>query len=176
MSNSPDGLFIFVEGTDDERFFRSVVQPKLCQRYAWVKLQTYAQTTPSKTEGLLRNIPNIDAEYIFVADNDDCPSTDVRKEKLRRKLTLLEHERIVVVVKEIESWYLAGLDSSSASSLQLPNLSSTGSVDKARFDNLTPSKFESKIDFMAEVLKHYSVEIAKEKNESFRDFWNQHCE
>lgn len=175
MSKIPKGLFLFVEGTDDERFFRSIIKPELERYYGWVKLQRYAQTSSQKTADLIANIPKIGADYILVADIDDCPCASVRKHKVKRKLTLLEDERIIVVKKEIESWYLAGLSNNSASALRIPPLPSTDGVDKERFDDLMPESFDSRIDFMTEILKKFSVEAAKQKNKSFEYFWEKHC-
>jgi len=35
---------------------------------------------------------------------------------------------------------------------------------------LIPKKFTSRIDFMSEILKKFSIEIAKQKNNSFQYF------
>jgi hypothetical protein len=35
---------------------------------------------------------------------------------------------------------------------------------------MIPKKFDSKIDFMIEILKYYSIDIAKQKNGSFKKF------
>ena len=46
----------------------------------------------------------------------------------------------------------------------------TDTVTKEQFYNLMPKKFDSKIDFMREILKNFSIEIAKKKNKSFKYF------
>lgn len=175
---SPDnrGLFIFVEGTDDERFFETLVKPKLEGSYAWVTLQRYSQTSWRKTKSLIHNLPKIGAEYILIADIDDCPCVTIRKQKIKEKLPIVEEERIVVVIKEIESWYLAGLDSGECEALSLPEMPSTENVDKEQFNRLIPGLFDSRIDFMVEILKRFASSVAKSKNTSFKYFCEKYCE
>ena len=78
--------------------------------------------------------------------------------------------KIIVVVKEIESWYLAGLDNKVCKQLKIKNFPNTEKVTKEEFNSLIPKKFTSRIDFMLEILKNFSIEIAKKKNTSFRYF------
>jgi hypothetical protein len=54
--------------------------------------------------------------------------------------------------------------------------SSTEDISKKQFNNLIPKGFDSRIDFMLEILKYFSIKIAKQKNKSFRYFLQKHCE
>lgn len=166
---------MFVEGTDDERFFETVIMPQLEKKYDWVSLQRYAQTSSKKTKSFIANLPNIGADYIIVADMDECPCITVRKQKTREKLPLVEADHVIVVTKEIESWYLAGLDTAECQALGLPQMSSTEAVFKEDFDSLMPDRFDSRIDFMVEVLKRFSPEVAKSKNASFKYLLEKYC-
>ncbi|OGW18585.1 MAG: hypothetical protein A3G93_11920 [Nitrospinae bacterium RIFCSPLOWO2_12_FULL_45_22] len=42
------------------------------------------------------------------------------------------------------------------------------------FNRLIPNKFDSRIDFMLEILKYFSMGIAKQKNKSFSYFLERH--
>jgi hypothetical protein len=82
----------------------------------------------------------------------------------------MEREKIRIVIREIESWYLAGLNNDACRKLKIPVFNDTNEVIKEKFDSLIPKKFqESRIDFMQELLalKHYDLETAKQKNRSF---------
>ena len=79
----------------------------------------------------------------------------------------LEIERILIVRREVESWYLAGLDSDSHEEFRLPTRRNTDGITKERFDGLIPSRFDSRTDFMVEILNRYDVEVARGRNESF---------
>ena len=77
--------------------------------------------------------------------------------------------RIAVVKAEIESWYLAGLDHRNAGSLEIWYSGNTESMTKEDFTRMH-EKYSSKIDFMTDILKKFSIDIAKTRNESFRYF------
>jgi len=82
----------------------------------------------------------------------------------------LDGASIVVVVKEIESWYLAGIKETLARRIHIPNLMSTDDLTKEAFNALIPYEFDSRIDFMFEILKEFSTDTAQQKNRSFRFF------
>jgi hypothetical protein len=73
-------------------------------------------------------------------------------------------------MKEIESWYYAGLTTESARSLDVPVLAVTDDLTKEDFNKLIPSTFDSRIDFMFEILKYFSLYEARLKNHSFGYF------
>lgn len=175
MSIGSKGLFIFVEGTDDERLFSAIVKPHFEHRYDWVSIQTYAQTSPKKTAAFISNIKKMGADYLLIADIDHFPCVTSVKQKLKDKAPSLDDEHIAIVVREIEGWYLAGLDEANARVLGAPSLASTDEIDKERFDSMLLGRYDSRIDLMVEVLKLFSIEIAKKKNSSFRRFWTNHC-
>ena len=81
---------------------------------------------------------------------------------------MIDTERVVVVMKEIESWYLAGFDDTVGGEMGIPSLPSTEEVTKEDFREMVPKRFRSSaVDFMAEILSGYRVEIAKDRNRSF---------
>lgn len=77
------------------------------------------------------------------------------------------------MIKEIEGWYLAGLNASESEKLGLPVLETTDHIDKSGFDSLKSSKFQSRIDFMKEILKHFSRETAGARNTSLEYFFSK---
>ena len=89
---------------------------------------------------------------------------------MQKKHPNIDKSKIIVVIKEIESWYLAGLDNKVCRQLKINNFADTDNVTKEKFNALIPKKFTSRIDFMSEILKYFSIEIAKQKNNSFQYF------
>ena len=51
-----------------------------------------------------------------------------------------------------------------------PTLASTDELTKEDFNRLIPRRFDSRIDFMFEILKSFSIETAARRNNSF-DFF-----
>jgi hypothetical protein len=74
----------------------------------------------------------------------------------------------MVVIKEIESWYIAGLRDIESKKFGIQTFSTTDSLTKENFSNLIPKRYDSRLDFMIEILKNFSAETAKQKNKSFR--------
>ena len=163
-------LFIFVEGDDDERFFNRILSPKLQEKYDTVKIIRYATMKKEKVDNFIRSIKAMGAEYIYVTDIDNSPCVTAKKEETQKKHPNIDKDKIIVVIKEIESWYLAGLDNKACKQLKIKNFANTDNVTKEKFNSLIPKKFTSRIDFMSEILKNFSIEIAKQKNTSFQYF------
>ena len=167
-------LFIWVEGPDDVRFFNEIIKPIFDKKYDWVEVRVYAKERSDYVIKFLKSIEAIKADYIFVTDINSAPCISERKQKLHKFFKHIDKDRILVIVQEIESWYLAGLDEASSRRLGLPTFKTTNNISKEQFNRLIPEKFDSRIDFMLEILKHFSLEIAKQKNASLRYFIEKH--
>lgn len=163
-------IFILVEGEDDIRFFGRIVKPLLISRYDAVEIIPYASIKRSKVNSFLKSIRLMNNDYIFVADIDAERSVRDKKQILYSHFSHVNGGNIIVVIKEIESWYFAGISPESALSLGVPNLPSTDDLTKEDFNNLIPWKYDSRIDFMFEILKYFSLDSAGKKNHSFRFF------
>lgn len=172
-----EALYILVEGGDDKRFFERIVKPMFEGKYDSVAVWKYAQQKKSKVSSFLRSIKGMTANYIYVSDINLAPCVTTRKQDVQSKFKDIDKDRIIVVIREIESWYLAGLDDTSSRRLGISSLGTTDNITKEQFDDLIPKKFDSRIDFMQEILKCFHMETGKQKNTSFRYFLKKHdCE
>ncbi|PWI49497.1 hypothetical protein CEE45_01515 [Candidatus Heimdallarchaeota archaeon B3_Heim] len=167
-------LFIFLEGNDDERFFNIILRPILTEKFDSIEIIKYSQLRKKFIKKFLKSIDELSSHYIFLSDIDVNPCFPKKKEALKKIYECIVEDRISVVIMEIESWYLAGLDPQSSKDLDIPNYGETNSLCKEHFNEIIPSKFDSRIDFMVEILKRYAIEIAKRKNSSFRYFMNKY--
>jgi len=162
-------LFVWVEGTDDERFFERTVRATFEQTYDQVSVVRYAKRKRTKIRGYLNSIKAMPADCIFLADINAEPCVTAKKQKLQESYGI-EGDRVIVVVMEIESWYLAGLGDEASAELGVPVLKDTDSLTKEGFNSLIPQRFDSRIDFTVEILKRFCTGMAKGKNGSFRYF------
>lgn len=170
-------LFIFIEGDDDERFFRRIIKPVYEEKYASVMLWKYAKMKKDKVINFLKSVKSMNADYIFTTDINLAPCISGRKQEMQNKFNGLDEDRIVVVIKEIESWYLAGLSDNFLRQFKISFYSGTDNITKEQFYNYIPRKFDSRISFMVEILDHFSIEIATQKNRSFKYFLEKYdCE
>jgi hypothetical protein len=163
-------LFILVEGGDDVRFFGRIIKPLFVSRYDSVDIIPYACTKREKVNKFLKSVQQMQNDYIFVADIDQEHSVRDKKQVLYYRFNHIDGGSIIIVIKEIESWYLAGLTGESLSSLHMQSLASTDEITKEIFNTLIPRQFDSRIDFMFEILKGFSLESAVAKNGSFYFF------
>ena len=168
MSSSFRRFTLFVEGDDDQRFANSILRPLLEPVCDYLEIYRYAQKRPSDVRRYIRSLDRIpDANYLFIADFDQGPCVTLKKSRLIDRYGSLEPEWILIVRREIESWYLAGLDADSCSELGIQFLRDTNDATKEGFDDLIPLRFEDRVDFMLEVLSKYDIETARGRNESF---------
>lgn len=166
-------LFIFVEGPDDSRFFNRVIQPALKNRCSQIRIIEYATLPKKKVAGFLKTIKKLKADLFFVADINAAPCVTKRKEVLLKKYTrYLNPDKIIVVIHEIESWYVAGLSDEMMREMTNKTFKNTSTLTKAEFDNRMPKKFNSRINYMQEILNHFSIDIASKgsRNKSFKYF------
>ncbi|PWB49859.1 MAG: hypothetical protein C3F06_13645 [Candidatus Methanoperedenaceae archaeon] len=163
-------LFILIEGDDDEKIFQRIIKPIFEKKYDHVMLWKYAQEKDDKIFKFIKSIESMDADYICVADINGSPCVTDRKQRLHKDIKNIEKEKIVVVKKEIESWYLSGLNETSSKKLKVKSFVNTEHITKKQFNDLIPKIFDSRIDFMSEILKFFCMNTAKMKNESFKYF------
>lgn len=156
-------LYIFVEGSDDERFFKSYYDP------AKIKIIPYANMPTKDITNYLKSIQSMNnSDYLFFADADGA-SIDDKTEIISKKYPLCEREKIRIVQWEIESWYLAGLDSLNCAKYKIKYLPHTNDVSKEKFISMLP-KGHTRVTFQIEILKCFNQEEAKNRNYSFRVF------
>lgn len=167
-------LFIWVEGGSDARFFQAVLKPLFEQEYRRVEIRAYANLKRDKFEKILLGLQAIDADIIVVADIDREECVTAKKKYVQSRIRVVPAQCIRVVIQEIESWYLAGMDEELAESLGVALPERTDTLTKEEFIALMPEAFDSRIDFMMEILKKYSVARAVGKNDSFRYFITKH--
>lgn len=163
-------IYVFLEGDKDERFFAAVMKPVLGQRYAAVIPWQYARRSKDDVIRALRSVREGKAHYLFMRDIDTRPCVTAGKQDVLKTYgKRIDPAQVVVVVKEIESWYLAGLDDESRQEFGIsPNRHRhTDDLTKEQFEGLMPAKFDSVIDFMNGVLDRFQIEVAKGRNRSF---------
>jgi hypothetical protein len=105
---------------------------------------------------------------------DNMPCVTQLKTSLSKHYNGVLHTAIVAVIREIESWYLTGLNHHACIELDIAALTNTDTVTIEQFNALIPHRFGSRVDFMIEVLKRFSGADAKRKNTSFNYFANKH--
>jgi hypothetical protein len=172
MHSTP--LYVLLEGNDDERFFARVLLPILADEGYRVKTWKYAREKRKRTELFVRAVRESGAEYLFVRDIDTAPTIASKKREIRSWYHhAVSASRIVIVITEIESWYLAGIPGTTLQRFGISEaIESTESLTKEDFNRIVPDGM-SRIHFMRELLARYDTGVAMEKNESFSYFMHR---
>jgi hypothetical protein len=173
-------LFIFVEGDDDERFVKKVIEPLIKQNYSVIKFIKYEKSIKKEIIDQLNTIRNKDIyDYLFFCDFDShgdanfCTTTRKIKE-FEKYNQVLELEKIVVVKEVIESWYLAIADVSILNQFKLPIENNTEIIDKQIFNRKISEEYPGYRTYIKiELLKKFSIENGIKRNKSFEYFINK---
>ena len=166
-------IWFLVEGNDDERFVKAVLMPEFRRAYDDVQIWRYSQEPIRKRANLLRSIHRMGADYILLCDLDELPCVTSKKEAMKSGLPALSDDRIAVVVKEIESWYLAGLGERGFRDLRIRNVNRPDEVVKESFDVLVGGK-SNHTNMMVEILRRYDISQARRRSPSFGYFARKH--
>ena len=175
-----NGGFFLVEGHTDKLFVERVFVPEILVRRPgiYVKVVEHAGR-PSKTiRGIVGTATRMGVHYVFVSDLDRFACYGLRRDQRKREYPCLDESQIVVVNREIESWYLAGLDEATCGQLGVPFLQQTDGFTKERFTDLRPHRFRNNLDFMLEILDHYNLShaLSGNRSESLAYFCARHCD
>ena len=164
--NEEVNLIIFIEGPDDERFFR-----KYFEKYSNVIPYKYAVQKKENVKKYLKSLRSMNnCDYLFFADADG-KNVEEKKKEIIEKFGIYDESKVFIVCCEIESWYLAGLNNASKQKLKIKKrFNCTDKLTKEFFVSTMPSQFESKIDYMIEILKNYDFNFACDKNKSYSSF------
>lgn len=164
-------LFLFVEGDDDERFFRSVVAPLLHNAYDNIQFVKVGWLKKEKVRAFLRSIEAMKADYILVHDLDWLPCASAARDRILKIHPQVNPDRIQIVKAEIESWYCAGIPADHPwSSLPIGRCPETSVVTKEAFEAAVSREGPSRLFAMLSLLESFDREAAAQRNESFRRF------
>ena len=96
-------LFIFVEGSDDVRFFDTIVKPRLEHAFESVELITFACTKSVKVDRFIRGINAMQHSYLIVTDIDFEKNVNGKKRVILSRFSEVDYQHIMVIIQEIES-------------------------------------------------------------------------
>lgn len=159
-------FYILVEGPDDHRFFSRVLRSAF-SNLGIVHIVETSRMKRSYFSALMERIKSDAVGYLFVHDFDHAICVPARKDDLREKHPEVELERMMIVVQEIESWYMAGLTQAQSQKLQIPVYGQTDDLTKGRFEDIVSSNFGTVKLAKLSLLEAFSVDEARKNNTSF---------
>jgi hypothetical protein len=182
-------LTIFVEGEYDEIFFDQIVKKMLERTNTYDNISVFKWCRKEKEliKNFVQSLNDMNSaesqyDYIFVTDFDppNIKCVSQRKEIVCGKFCTILPEKIIVVINEIEGWYLAGISEKNRKKLGI-NSEKFHSIDpntvvKEIFEIHIKPKKKSKLEFMLDVVKVFDVYTARKRNDSFNYFFEHYLE
>lgn len=167
-------VYIYVEGAHDKIFIDFILS-EYVRNNMGINLHPipYAQKKPKLISKSIKS--KFRHKYLFLSDLDSRTHpcmTSMKKERFD-KYDGLDCSKIIIVKEEIESWYLAGIDNSFDKFKKWEIPDSTDEIEKEDFDKMYKLSFDSKDDCLMEIARHYDINLAIERNDSFKYFLNR---
>ena len=166
-------LRILLEGNDDQRFIDNVIRPYISKiKPSMILTIKYAEERKVDVDKTIQKLDAKNHKYILLGDydsSDDCIT--LKKEDLIDDFNHLNKDVIFIVKDEIESWFLAGMNTDLEIFAEFNVPDDTEGITKEMFnDMLDNSRFDSRIDLMKEISKSYDFDLATKRNNSFKYF------
>ena len=167
-------LAILVEGNRDEDFISWIVKPIMMGLGKYRDVITYKfQRIPKHiNEGYIEAVISMNDDVLCLTDIKGFQRKDHKKEQVQRDhIGNIGDDKVIVVIKEIESWYLAGASKLCCRRLRIGYYDRTDNVDKNKFHEIIAhTKFKPRWVCCLEMLRNYDVTQAKQRNKSFNCF------
>ena len=163
-------LFLFIEGDDDERYFKHILLDLFKKKVNEIQLWKYTKKTNEKRKKFINTINSVDFwDYICFGDYDSSTCITMKKENIIKHLNNVIKNKIIIVIEEIESWYLAGVDNDFLREIGCQKLMDCPSIyiTKEIFNNIIPPKMP-RINFMKKILDNYDIDKAIKNNKSLK--------
>jgi len=167
-------LTAMVEGNRDETFIKEIVRPILLEKHSYKDIITYKYANRTKTENIkfVDAVKSLNDDVLCLGDIKGAPCVTEKKKRLQmEKVGEIGDDCIIVVIKEIESWYLAGVGRKCCRRLNIKFCDRTDRLSKEEFHAIiAKSKYQPRIHCIAEMIRNYDVCLAVGRNKSFNYF------
>jgi len=166
-----DIIYILVEDLTDLKFCEAIIEPILNNKYTAVLFYKYARKKKDRIKQFIKSLNYDKLDYYILGDIDKNYNIENALKLIYEKTgKITKKENIILVIKEIECWYLAGLSDDLIKRYTISlDLSDTQKYCKEDFDEIIPAG-QSKIIFTNAILQTYNNKIAPSRNASLRCF------
>lgn len=170
-------LFVFVEGKEDMLFVKKVLYNLFIEHLINIIPIPYQETKNHEVKKLIKTA-KADHDYVLLSDLDrhTYPCITSRKNKRIDELDgEITSDKIIIVVEELESWCLAGIDTTIDEYTDFVIPESTDDITKEDFDKILSNTSFNKNKLFNYLSFNFSVDLAIERNKSFKYFMKKYC-
>lgn len=172
-------IYFFIEGDTDKRFFDKIIKKLILKKkkYDYVHIHQWRQKKIDVISKLVCKYLEKECKVVFIRDYDKfvrdrqhtVNNINALKEEIIQKFNIRSKNDIFIVIREIESWYLAGVKESVLKRYNITPIDNTININKRKFDKFIPNGM-SKSEFLIEITDNFNLKLAKKKNYSFKYF------
>ncbi len=168
-----DTIYVLMEGDRDLDYYETLIEPILNNKYDQVIPYKYIQKKKEKVNKYIKVIKKIKADYYVLTDMDESESVEDAIQKILNRMdNLIDKNNVIVVIKEIECWYIAGMPQSFIERYDINlDISNTEIYEKEDFDCIIPTNM-SHVIFYTRILELYDCNNAIKRNNSLKFFYD----
>lgn len=177
-------LLILLESDYDQIFFEKILLNFFEKKFDETQLVLYARIHPKTIEKIIKAYLDLGFDFIIFCDLDNANCYPSKKEEIEARFNLGEKEKILIVIKEIESWILAGVikevlydvgtNKRIVTKMGVHKKGfTTDCVYSKDFDKLKPRGMSKRL-FVLRILAFFNIKKAKQRNTSFLYFFNKY--
>lgn len=169
-------LIAWVEGNEDEMFVTEIIKPIIIRKYGYKDVVTYKYANHTRIENtkFVDAFKSLNDDILCFTDIDNAPCIREKKRRIQlEKVGNVGDDSIIVVVKEIESWYLAGLDKKCCRKISIPFYDRTDRIGKQEFHALIAKSKYGRVLCMIEMIRNCDLGIAIDRNKSLNYFYRK---
>lgn len=170
-------LFILVEGKDDITFVENILSRLFINHSILLLPIQYQKIRNHEVKKHIKSIKSKNHDYVLLTDLDShtYPCITSRKESRLNELdNSIDKDKIIVVKEELESWCLAGVDTSLEEYRDLEIPENTENTTKEDFDKIIEKTSMTKYAFIAYLAKNFDFKLAIKRNKSFKYFLSKY--
>ena len=165
-------LFVFVEGKEDIVFVKRVLYNIFIQNSINIIPISYQRTRNHEVKNLIKTA-KADHDYVLLSDLDShtYPCITSRKDQRIKELDgEITSDKIIIVAEELESWCLAGIDTSIEEYNEFVIPESTDGITKEDFDKILSNTSFNKNKLLNFLSFNFDSDLAIQRNKSFKYF------
>ena len=165
-------LFVFVEGKEDIIFVKNVLH-NMFRKHSINVIPIPYQTTRNHEVKKHIRVSRANHDYVLLSDMDShtypCITSrkDQRIEELGGEIT---PDKIIIVVEELESWCLAGIDTNIKEYSDFVIPENTDNITKEGFDEILSKTSFNKNKLFNYLGFNFNSDLAVKRNKSFKYF------
>jgi hypothetical protein len=159
-------LFL-VEGDDDKKFFERIISPQIKKYYQDVLIRKHIGWTINERTTMISDFQKKSADIFVISDFDKSSCITNKIDKVRTDYNIPVEVKIFIVKKEIESWYLAGINDFLLNKHSIQEFNDTENLSK-KFLNTLSKRNGSLLEFKLKILNNYSLKTGISKNSSLK--------